>query len=436
MKQARAAKSSAKTSKIRAKKAARAKPVAKAKKAKKAEKPAKASSKLKLLKEKPKAEEMGQNLKKILQNPVEPFFKAWKPKNESLEAGILKCLDDWKVPEKEKPQAYVNIMEKVQAVMRKENLSPAIEEQLAERFSKDRVHKIGSIFSMKPKTCVRLNFLKADIRGFGESLAAKELKIKKSAISPWAFEVGKPEDAIQHPVFERGLIDFQDEGSQLIALLSNARPGHRVLDMVAGDGSHALSMGSMMRNKGSLFIYDADGKKLKNFKERAQKAGIDSYRILTDSQISEVKSLDVVIVEAPSSSLGQIGHKPDLKVRFNKDELGRIHKLQAALLREGARKLKLGGYLIYATSTMNKSENEGQIEHFLRTSHNSFRLVPMSQYLQDFTIPYMENFFHFKWDAKTLASMAESDPFLFLSPDVHGCQGMFVAVIQRTRIST
>jgi len=433
MKQARAAKSSAKTSKSKAKKVAKAKP---APKPKKAPKPAKAAAKLKLIKEKPKKDEGGQNLKKILLNPVEPFFKAWKPKNENLENGIMRCLGDWKVPEKDQPQAYVNIMEKVQAVMRKENLPASIEEQLSERFTKDRIHKIGSIFSIKPKTFVRLNFLKADVRGFEESLAAKSLKIKKSSLSPWAFEVGKPEEAIQHPIYERGLVEFQDEGSQLIALLSNARPGHRVLDMVAGDGSHALTIGSMMRNKGSLFVYDADGKKLKNFKERAQKAGIDSYRILTDSQISEVKSLDIVIVEAPSSSLGQVAHKPDLKWRFNKDELGRIHKLQAALLREGARKLKLGGYLIYATTTMNKSENEAQIEHFLRTSHNSFRLVPMSQYMQDFTIPYMENFFNFKWDPKTLASLTEADPFMFLSPDVHGSQGMFVAVIQRTRIST
>src|SRR5690606_9442617 len=119
------------------------------------------------------------------------------------------------------------------------------------------------------------------------------------------------------------------------------------------------------------------------FRERATKAGLDNYRVLTDTQISEVKSLDAVVIEAPSTGLGQLGRRPELKARFHRDDLPKIHKLQAALLREGARKLKLGGYLVYATKTLNRSENEHQIEHFLRSSHNSYRLVPAVQYLKE-----------------------------------------------------
>jgi 16S rRNA C967 or C1407 C5-methylase (RsmB/RsmF family) len=175
---------------------------------------------------------------------------------------------------------------------------------------------------------------------------------------------------------------------------------------------------------------------MKTFKDKATRAGVDNFRILSDSHISEVKGLDSVLVEAPSSHLGAIGAHPEAKWRFHKEDLGRIQKVQAALLREGARKLKLGGFLIYATNTLNKSENEMQIEHFLRSTHNSYRLVPALSYLKESIVPYVTNFFNFNWDEKTLSSFGEFDPYFFLSPDIHGTSGTFAAIIQRTRIST
>lgn len=378
-----------------------------------------------------------ESAKKILASPVEPFLSKWKPKNESFELGLDRFLEELGVGEKERPALAAQITEKVQTVLRKEPLTPAIEEQLFERFPRDRVHKLGSIFSMKPKTAIRLNYLKADLRGFGQSQIAQDYKIKRSPLSPWAFEVGKPDELRANAdLSSRGLFEFQDESSQLLALLTNSRPGNRVLDLCANYGDNALAIAIMMRNKGSLFVYEADNKRLKIFREKAQRAGVDNYRIVSDSQIGEVKSLDVVLVEAPSSHLGELAYRPELKRRFHKEELGRLHKLQAALLREGARKLKLGGHLIYATTSLNKSENEAQLENFLKTSHSSYRLVPALQYMKDYVIPYAENFFSFKFDEKALAAMGEAEPFLMLSPDVHSCKGMFIAVIQRTRIST
>jgi len=374
--------------------------------------------------------------KKSLQAPTDAFLSKWKPKNESFEAGLDRFLGDLGFAEKERAPLLPDLIEKLYTSMRKEGLSPAIEEQLQERFPKDRVHKLGSIFTMKPKTSIRLNYLKADIAGFSNSLVAQELKMKRSRISPWAFEVGKPEGLKNHPLIDRGVFEIEDEGHQLVSLLSNARPGQRVLDLCANFGNNSLNMSMMMRNKGSLFVYEAEPKRIKMFRERAAKAGIDNFRVLTDGQLGEVKSLDIVMVEAPSSHIGEVSGRPELKWRFHKEELTRLHKLQAALLREGARKLKLGGHLVYATTSLSKSENEGQIEHFLRTSHNSYRLVPIQQYMKDYVMPYVQNYFNFQWDEKLLQSMLETDPFLLLSPDVHGCQGLFVSVIQRTRIST
>lgn len=401
----------------------------------KASKPAKAV-KEKPAKESPKGKSTSEAAKKILAHPVEAFLAKWKPKNETFEAGVDRFLAELGLSEKERATTAPGLIEKLQTQFRKEPLTPAIEEQLAERFSKDRIHKLGTIFSMKPKTAIRLNYLKADLQAFPQTQVAQELKIKKSNLSPWGFEMGKGEEGRHHPILERGLFEFQDEASQIFSLFSNARPGHRVLDLCANHGVNALAIATMMRNKGSVFIYEADAKRLKVFRDRASKAGIDNYRIVTDSQIGEVKSLDVVVVEAPSSHIGELAHRPELKFKFQKEELTRLHKLQAALLREGARKLKLGGHLIYATTSLNKSENEAQIENFLRTSHNSYRLVPALSYLKEYIVPYVSNFFRFQWDEKLLQSFAEFDPYFVASPDLHGSQGMFIAILQRTRIST
>jgi 16S rRNA (cytosine967-C5)-methyltransferase len=387
-------------------------------------------------KEKAKLVKVEEGRKKAYANPFETILSLWKTKAESFEQGLEKFFTEFPPIEKDVAAAKKAVWEKVTSQMRKHPLSPDIEQHLAERFSKDRIHKVGTIFSMKPKSVLRLNTLKADLQGFGQSLIAEQLKIRKSTLSPWAFEVGKPEGIESHPAYQRGLFEFQDEASQIIALLVNARAGQRILVLNAGSGDTALAISAMMRNKGSIFVYDTDPKKLKLFRDKAEREGIDNFRVLTDSQISEVKGLDAVLIEAPSSSLGVIGYHPELKWKFHKEDLPRLQKVQAALLREGGRKLKLGGYMIYSTYTLTRSENEEQIDHFLRSSHNSFRLVPAVPYVKEFVLPYITNFYHFAWDEKTLSSFAEFDPYFTLSPDVHGTPGLFAAVIQRTRISS
>ncbi|MDB5037888.1 MAG: hypothetical protein JWQ35_1416 [Bacteriovoracaceae bacterium] len=401
-------------------------------------KAAKAEPKIKAVSSKDKAKllKLEESRKKAYASPLETLMTLWKPKAESFETGLEKFFEEFPPQEKDAEEAKKAIVEKILAQIRKQPLSQEVEQQLSERFSRDRIHKIGSILSMKPKSLLRLNILKGDLLGFENSGIAEELKIKRSKLSPWAFEIGKPEGIEQHPAYQRGLFELQEEASQIISLLVNARAGQRILILNGGTGDSALAISAMMKNKGSVFVYDTDPKKLKLFKERAERAGIDNFRILTDSQIAEVKGLDAVLIEAPSSALGLLAHNPDLRLRFFKEELPRIHKLQAALLREGGRKLKLGGYMIYSTYTLTKSENDEQVDHFLRSSHNSFRPVPVIPYIKEFVLPYAGNFFGFTWDEKTLSSFNEFEPYFTLTPDVHGTPGTFVAVIQRTRISS
>lgn len=373
-----------------------------------------------------------------LNNPYKLFQEVWDPKNESFLAGITRLFSEYSVPGKTEKQQAENtgsIVEKIESSMRKEPIPDGIIEQWNERFPQERSHQIASIVSMKPRTTIRLNTLKVDLNGFAQSKVAKSLKAKRCSISPWAFDCGQGENPTKHPVYERGLFELEDEASQFVTLLLNARPGQRVLDMCARDGDHTLGAAAMMKNKGSLFVYDADINRLRDLKHRSERAGVENIRILSDSQVSEVKSLDAVLVDAPSTGNGHLARQPEIKWRFRKEDQNKIQKVQAALLREAARKLKLGGRLIYATSSLNISENEAQVEHFLKASHNSYRLVPALDYFKEYVQEYLENFYGFEMSDELVESFVEYDPYFLLSPDVHGCNGVFAAVIERVRIS-
>jgi 16S rRNA (cytosine967-C5)-methyltransferase len=398
--------------------------------------PAKAAPKATIAK---KVEAVAERPLLSMSNPYKQFQDIWSPQQESFIHGLKKLFTAFEAPGKtqeQKEQNSAEIIDKIEAGLRKEPVPADILEQLEERFPADRVRQLASIFNLKTRQSIRLNSLRVDISGFGESKAGAEMKAKRCRLSPWGFDVSGPVNPLRSPLYERGLFEVEDESSQITALMTNARPGQRILDLCAREGDHTLALACMMKNKGSLFVYDSDPNKLKFLKQRAQRAGVENIRILSDSQVAEVKSLDVVLVDAPSSGSGLLARQPEIKWRFKKDELSKIHRLQAALLREAARKLKLGGHLIYVTNSLNRSENEGQIENFLKAAHNSYRLVVAADYLKDYVLPYVKNNYGIEWDPKTLESLLEFEPFLVCTPDRHACNGLFVAVLERTRISS
>lgn len=363
----------------------------------------------------------------------------WDPKGDSFMNAMKAFFTEFSVPgtsDKARAENTEQIVRKIEDGLRREAIPESILLELRERFDPQRIRQISAILAMRPRTSLRLNVLKADIGGFGQSKTAQDLKVKRCKISPFAFDVGADSNPADHPVYERGIFEVEDEASQFASLLVNARPGQRILDLCAREGDHSLAISAMMKNKGSLFVYDSDPLKLKHLKERAERAGIDNYRVVSDAQISEVKSLDAVLIDAPCSGIGLLGRRPEIKWRFKKEDLPKLHKVQAGLLREAARKLKLGGRLIYTTSSLNMSENEHQIENFLRNSHNSYRLVPASEYLRDYVVDFVKNFYGLEFTEDMIKSLTVYDPFILFAPDVHGTNGMFAAIIERIRISS
>lgn len=264
---------------------------------------------------------------------------------------------------------------------------------------------------------LRVNTIKSTRDEVRASLAAQGIETENGSYSPVALRAPAKSFMGKTKAFEKGMVEIQDEGSQLIALLTGAKPGMRVLDYCAGGGGKTLAIAALMNNKGNIVAMDNDTRRLEKGKPRYRKAGIHNVelRSLAEEQHRkwlrrQKETMDVVLVDAPCSSSGTWRRNPDLRWRQYGPSLDRIIAMQAEILDKVADKVKSGGRLVYATCSLFTEENEEQIERFL-AAHPEFKILPLDQ----------------AWDFGGKPPCA--GPFLRLSPAAHGTDGFFTAVL-------
>ncbi len=238
--------------------------------------------------------------------------------------------------------------------------------------------------------------------------------------SPFGIRIANRPDLNNIAMLKDGRLEIQDEGSQLVALLADPRPGQRVVDFCAGAGGKTLAMAAMMENRGHIVACDVIGGRLKRGSERIRKAGFHNVesRILESERDPWVKKhkqgYDRVLVDAPCSGTGTWRRNPD--ARWRKSGLENLLPLQAAILDSAARLVKKGGRLVYATCSFLPEENERRIEAFL-AEHPEFAAIPVSEALVNSAISGVS------------LPMGEGT-YLSLTPHSHGTDGFFAAVLE------
>jgi 16S rRNA (cytosine967-C5)-methyltransferase len=220
------------------------------------------------------------------------------------------------------------------------------------------------------------------------------------------------------PMLKSGEVEIQDEGSQLVAMLVDARPGERVVDFCAGAGGKTLAIAAQMANKGHVIACDVMEGRLKRSAERFRRAGLHNIetRLLaseTDRWVKRHKGgFDRVLVDAPCSGTGTWRRNPDARWRAPEEQgLDNLLSLQTRILASAARLVKPGGRFVYATCSMLSEENEDQVAAFL-AAHPAFHVVPLHE------------------AAPQLTNSAQPD-YLSLTPARHDTDGFFAAVMQR-----
>ncbi len=267
---------------------------------------------------------------------------------------------------------------------------------------------------------LRVNPLRASRDAVLAGLTAAGVKAEPCRLSPLGVRVeGRPAIAGLE-LFRSGAIEIQDEGSQLVALLADARPGQQVVDFCAGAGGKALAMAAAMDNKGRIVACDVLENRLKRAAERLRRSGLHNVetRPLSSARDPWVKRhkgmFDRVLVDAPCSGTGTWRRNPDSRWRPLGPGLGELVKLQAEILDSAARLVKPGGRLIYATCSLLAEENEDQIAAFLDT-HPDFAPLPLPEL----------------WPAVFGAPSPLEGPWLRLAPGRHDTDGFFAAVLVR-----
>jgi len=266
------------------------------------------------------------------------------------------------------------------------------------------------------------------------------VQLKKDAIegvatpySPWGIRIqGKP--AINKlPAFEKGELEVQDEGSQLLAWLLEAKRGEMVTDFCAGAGGKTLAIGAMMRSTGRLYAFDVSAHRLDALKPRLARSGLSNVHPVAiaherDERIKRLAGkMDRVLVDAPCSGLGTLRRNPDLKWRQTPEGVLELQAKQTAILASAQRLVKAGGRLVYATCSILPEENEAVAEAF-SAAHPDFVQVPVADVLArllaaaDGADPAK---------AEVAATALCSGPFLRLWPHRHNTDGFFAAVWER-----
>ena len=266
---------------------------------------------------------------------------------------------------------------------------------------------------------LRVNDLNEKRGEVQKELTAAGIVCEPTPYSPWGLRLqGKPSLA-KVKAFERGAVEVQDEGSQLLALLLDAHRGEMVVDFCAGAGGKTLAIGASMRNTGRLYAMDTSAHRLDALKPRLARSQLSNVHpaAIAHERDDRVKRLagkiDRVLVDAPCTGLGTLRRNPDLKWRQKPEAIAYVAATQTAILDSAARLLKSGGRLVYATCSVLPQENE-EIANLFSAAHPDFVVLPVFEELSRLKVA----------NAQTLCA----GNFLRLWPHRHGTDGFFAAV--------
>jgi 16S rRNA (cytosine967-C5)-methyltransferase len=225
------------------------------------------------------------------------------------------------------------------------------------------------------------------------------------------------------PAYIKGLVEIQDEGSQLAATLAAAKPGEQVLDLCAGAGGKTLALAASMQNRGQIHAADRDGARLMRSMARLERAGIRNVQLHAPRGGNDVLAslkgrCDLVFVDAPCTGTGTWRRNPDAKWRMRPGALAIRITEQAEALEEAARFVKPRGRILYVTCSILREENEDRIAAFL-SGHADYKCLSAQDMTAMAQLPELAQF-----DSRFGFGLR-------LTPLTSGTDGFFMAMLMR-----
>lgn len=307
------------------------------------------------------------------------------------------------------------VAETIYSTLRNMAVPQWIYDKLNKQMPESQVTQLFDAMKIQAPLTLRVNILKTNRQEIVSKLAS--VSPEKCKFSPYGIQLNDRTFLAKQPVFKEGLIEVQDESSQLSGLLLNPKRGEMVVDFCAGAGGKTLLIGMLMRNTGRIYAFDVNQRRLDNLTPRLAKSGLSNIhpQLIQNENDTKVKRLhnkiDKVFVDAPCSGLGTLRRSPELKFRQNETSISELNVKQLSILSSASKLLKIGGMLVYATCSILKEENEDIIVKFM-LDHPNFEIIPTSTVLDN-------------------PELVSDDGYLHLLPHKHNTDGFFAALLKR-----
>lgn len=290
-------------------------------------------------------------------------------------------------------------------------------EHFIKEYGKEKAEKVcAGLLQERPVTVRLKECLEVEERQqLLEIWKQQGIKTKQHSYLPYAYVLEKTEGVKNMAGFDEGNFTVQDVSSMLVAHVAGIAPGMQILDVCAAPGGKATHAAEKLNGTGQVIARDLTEYKVEFIQENADRLQLDNlWAEEWDACVfdeSKEEWADVVFCDAPCSGLGIMGKKRDIKYRLTQDSLKEVSSLQREIVSTVWRYVKKGGILMYSTCTINREENEKQVQWI--TKNLPFEVVPMKEELP-----------------KELVA-DESDLGLQLLPEIHETDGFFLCKLRR-----
>jgi len=286
---------------------------------------------------------------------------------------------------------------------------------MCDQYGAEGAARLAAALDREQRPTLRINSLKVAREEAVRRLADEGIGCRPTERSPFGIRLSGRIDLRSLELFEEGLVEVQDEGSQLTCLLASPDRGRSVLDACAGAGGKALMMAMLMGGEGRIVAHDSDSKKLREARRRARRAG--ALNVRTSAELPDLPEgmFDLVFIDAPCSGTGTLRRCPDIKWRIDEDTIAERAEKQREILKEYSRRVRPGGKLVYATCSILEAENERVVKSLL--SRGGFASVDAGEILSGSKV--------------SCDGIITEEGYLFTDPRAGEWDGLFAAVLSR-----
>jgi 16S rRNA (cytosine967-C5)-methyltransferase len=267
-----------------------------------------------------------------------------------------------------------------------------------------------------PPTYIRLNTLKASEAQILQRLEAEGVKLEKVEPLKCTYKVLDLKTPLNtSPCLKDGWFYVQDKASCFATQASNPQPNSTIFDVCAAPGAKTTFIAQLMSNQGSIISMDFSAKRMRTWQRETERMGATiAEPLVADVRVSVplIGEADLVVLDPPCTSTGVFAKQPSAKWRLSPRSIQNMSEIQLQMITNCADKVKPGGTLAYSTCSVTLEENEGVIEQFLK-EHPDFKLVEIEP----------------KIGLPGLDGLTQCQR---LYPHIHGCNGFFIAKLQRT----